>query len=436
LTDETKIINGRFHVEETLGVGAQGRTFLARDGETDGPVALKRLSLTDALDWKAIELFEREGNALASLDHPYIPSYVDAFHVEDGGRREFYLAQSYIEGDTLEALVQAGERWDSDALVDFLDQLLDILIYLGGRRPPVVHRDIKPTNLLRDPDGRYHLIDFGAVQTVVSSATGASTVIGTGGFVPVEQLMGQASPVSDLYSLGATAAYLASGVHPSQMECVGLRLQFRRYVQLRPAVAGLVERLLAPQPTDRFSSATEAQKALRDQTTTALARAFPYRVDGGRISFAYNDGAMVIEIRDRSGRRRFVTGAILCALTAIGLAAMAALMGGIAGWILGPLSLPFFLGAGAMATHRLARGRRRRVVVERGRLVVHSRAIGRWVRSLEVDVRDIIGIEDLTREQEVRIFSGVQTVVLPDLESAASEEIVTQLRLHTGVRDG
>ncbi len=428
---EPRIVAERYRIDGTIGVGSQGRTFLAHDLETDEPVALKRLSLADALDWKAIELFEREGQALESLDHPQIPRYIDAFH-EDTDTREFYLVQSFVKGDNLDVLVRDGERWDTDSLVDFLDQMLGILSYLGRRRPPVVHRDIKPTNIIRDDDGKYHLIDFGAVQTVVSSASGASTVIGTGGFVPVEQLMGRATSKSDLYSLGATAAYLASGVHPSDMESAALRLQFRRYVQLDSFVAGFIERLLEPKPADRFSSAGAAQKELRSRSEqTALVRALPYSTDNGLVDFAYEDTTLAVHVRNRPG---FVLSSNFGA--AFGATGLALLILGIVieGLITMAIGLPCLLIGFLLIAINLTRNRRREVRVGEGKLHFQSKLLGFVTEEQEISVRDLVEIG--ADGDSVYIVSGLSSLELPDLDSDERKEVVDQLRVHTGVSNG
>ena len=193
--DMAVILHNRFKLIRTLGEGAQGRVYLAEDTMSGARVVLKELLLGKASDWKAVELFERESAILKNLNHPAIPAYIDAFHLDDGER--IFLVQEYIAGDNLEALLEAGELFDEKVLRDFLRQILDILDYLQRFSPPVVHRDIKPSNILRGSRGKYYLIDFGGVQLITQDRVGGSTVVGTNGFMPPEQIIGRATPASD-----------------------------------------------------------------------------------------------------------------------------------------------------------------------------------------------------------------------------------------------
>src|SRR5690606_6627162 len=129
---------------EELGRGSQGVTYLAYELGLGRRVAVKKLAVSNVLDWKAIELFEREGEVLKSLNHRGIPRYIDAFHEdEDGeGRERFVLVQEYVEGEDLEALIGQGLRMDAAGTRDFLEQMLEILAYLHALDPAVIHRDI------------------------------------------------------------------------------------------------------------------------------------------------------------------------------------------------------------------------------------------------------------------------------------------------------
>ncbi|MFU8802847.1 MAG: serine/threonine protein kinase [Bradymonadaceae bacterium] len=252
------LLKGRYEILEILGRGGQGETFLARDTHDDRLVAVMRLSVFQAQNWKGIELFEREAEALSRLSHEAIPSYLDSFHIEDDDEVHFYLVQRYIEGEDLLRQMKAGLRFDEDGAKAFLKEMLEILVYLHGFAPPIIHRDIKPSNIMRRPDGSLALIDFGAVQTVIASTLGGSTIVGTTGFIAPEQFFGQALPASDLYSLGATMVQLLTHKHPSELEMEMMKLQFRNFINVSEELILLLERLLEPTVEDRFQSAREA----------------------------------------------------------------------------------------------------------------------------------------------------------------------------------
>jgi hypothetical protein len=207
---------GRWRVERELGSGSFGTTYLARGGDGKA-VALKQLRIDRMDDWKALELFEREARVLAALAHPRIPRHHD-FFAFDGAEAlaasalaehprpaSLVLVQDYVEGRTLREAVDAGARLDAAAIERVLRELLEVLDYLHTLHPPVIHRDIKPENVVIDASGAPHLLDFGAIQArLTSPGRYGSTTVGTLGYAPLEQIMGQAQPASDLYALAMT----------------------------------------------------------------------------------------------------------------------------------------------------------------------------------------------------------------------------------------
>lgn len=259
------LIRGRYRAISRLGQGAQGTLHLAEDIQTGAKVAVKELNLEFVEEWKAIELFEREGTALESLDHPSIPDYVDAFHeADEGGTEKFYLVQEYMEGTPLSQRIEAGELFDEEQAREFLIEMLKTLDYLASLNPPVVHRDIKPSNIIVRPDDTFSLVDFGAVQTLVAETVGGSTVVGTTGFMPPEQLMGRATPASDIYGLGATVLKAMTGTDPADFEMVRMKLVFRDTLHASGAFATVLERMLEPDVGSRFQNAAEVVEALED----------------------------------------------------------------------------------------------------------------------------------------------------------------------------
>ncbi|MEM7160351.1 MAG: protein kinase [Myxococcota bacterium] len=251
---------GPWIIEDRLGGGGSATTYRAhREGE-ERRVALKCFQISGAESWKAFELFEREAETLRSLDNPAIPRFIDAFVHED---TSFHIVQELVEAPSLRDLIERGHRWSREQLVDVAQQVLAILGWLHDLAPPVVHRDIKPSNLLRGDDGRVHLIDFGAVQQRLNlRPEGGSTVVGTHGYMAPEQLMGRASPASDLYGLGTTLVHLASGHHPADLPARGLELDFDAVVSLPEPMRAWLRKMCAADPMQRFSSAAQAKAAL------------------------------------------------------------------------------------------------------------------------------------------------------------------------------
>ncbi len=271
---KTPLVAGRYRVLADIGRGAQARTYRALDGETGEEVALKELDLKRAQDWKAIELFEREGRVLGSLDHPGIPRYLDAFSVEDDdGTTRFLLAQEFVAGESLRERIEAGHLLDEAQARALLDSLFGILDYLHSHSPPVVHRDIKPANIIVRDSADFALVDFGAVQEVVQQTVGGDTIVGTSGFLPPEQLMGRARPASDLYALGATVVYAMSGARgagPCGDPSAGRRL--RRGRRRHPAVVPRPRARRRSRPRTRCRGRVSRRRAGRPADRTRAAR--------------------------------------------------------------------------------------------------------------------------------------------------------------------
>ena len=265
------IIAQRYRILDILGQGGNGITYKAQELESGKRVALKALSLRHMGDWKQMELFEREAKILAQLNHPGIPRYLDYFTVDTSEDRAFYLAQQLVEGQSLGKLVENGWRTNEKGVRRIAAQVLEILSYLHDFHPPVIHRDIKPQNLIlanfSHPLGsQIFLVDFGAVQdTYHSTLTGGSTVIGTFGYMAPEQFRGQALPATDLYGLGATLLFLLTHRSPADIPTDRLKINFRYHVQISPELANFLEKMLEPDIKDRFQSASEALEALNNQ---------------------------------------------------------------------------------------------------------------------------------------------------------------------------
>ncbi|MFU8807368.1 MAG: serine/threonine protein kinase, partial [Bradymonadaceae bacterium] len=249
-----ELIAGRYEVLKKIGEGGQGVTWLARDRMQEHPVVLKEFSLKEASSLDALVFFEREARVLARQEHPRIPKYVDFF--EDEGR--FFLAQQFVEGKSLQALIEDGRRWTVEELQGMTRQVLEILAYLQAHSPPVIHRDIKPANLIMGDDGELVLVDFGAIHCLEQELHGAIHLVGTTGYMAPEQFTGRSLLATDLYSLGATIIHLASHRHPSELPREGLTLCFSSLVQLTPEFTRYLEILADPMAEDRFSNAKEA----------------------------------------------------------------------------------------------------------------------------------------------------------------------------------
>jgi serine/threonine protein kinase len=275
---------GRWHIEAWLGSGGFGTTFLAR-GDDGSPVVLKQLRIDRMDDWKSLELFEREARVLATLAHARIPRYHDFFAfdgIEALAASELaahprpaslVLVQGYIEGRALREAIAAGKRFEAAEIERILRDLLDVLAYLHGLHPPVIHRDIKPENVVLDTGGRPHLVDFGAIQTrLLAPNHVASTAVGTFGYVPMEQIMGQSRPASDLYALAMTLLVTITHAAPDSLPIdphtskVDVRAASPH---LPEPIARTLDAMLEPAVGMRVATARAALDVLDGRTTHA-----------------------------------------------------------------------------------------------------------------------------------------------------------------------
>ncbi len=240
--------DGRFVQLGPLGEGAQARTYEGVDKREGRPVAIKRFDVRGARAWKDVELAEREARVLSSLSHPSLPAYVD--HFDEGGA--LFLVMEKIEGESLAAMKKRGARFDEAEVVRFLRDAATTLDYLHGRAPPVIHRDLKPGNVIRRPDGSYAFVDFGAVRDKLRPE-GGSTVVGTFGFMAPEQFQGRALPGSDVYAIGATALSMLTGEDPEALPHKGLAIDVRKALGSRVdrSLVEALERMRDPDPARR-----------------------------------------------------------------------------------------------------------------------------------------------------------------------------------------
>src|SRR5208282_5686970 len=250
------ILQNRYLVERLIGGGGMGMVYLARDQRlSNRPCAIKEMVdhfIDPQQRLEANEYFAREADTLAQLKHPAIPGISDRF--DDLNRH--YLVMEYVEGRNLEEELAAnGGPLAEGLVIDIGRQLCDVLSYLHSFTPPVVYRDMKPSNVMLTPKGRVVLIDFGIARLFRAARKG--TMIGTLGFAPPEQYQGMVDPRSDIYSLAATLHYILTGRDPEKFP----PFSFPPVRELRPEVsgnlAGSLDMALAYKLEDRPQSVHE-----------------------------------------------------------------------------------------------------------------------------------------------------------------------------------
>jgi hypothetical protein len=282
LTEQPRTIAERYEVVRQLGRGGFATTWLCRPkAEPARLVAVKelRLGASDAVDdgnpeWKHVELFEREAKVLAMLRHQSVPRVIEYFeHARERGLG-LYLVQEYVDAPSLRERLDRGPLLGAEELERVVHGLLDVLEYLHGRAPPVFHRDVKPSNILIRDDGQPVLIDFGGVCLGWRPPTQVgTTVVGTFGYMPPEQLLGHVGATTDLYALGATLLELASGMPPHEFPWDTGRLEVPDDLPADPRLVRLIRALLEPAPRKRPASAAAARAIYTSEPSPSVALA-------------------------------------------------------------------------------------------------------------------------------------------------------------------
>jgi eukaryotic-like serine/threonine-protein kinase len=264
-----EILGDRYLIERQLGKQAGRQTLLARDKDTQALVVIKLLTFSNDFEWDDLKLFEREAETLKSLSHPAIPRYLDYFELDTPAGKGFALVQSYIEAKSLEEYLSAGRTFSETDIKQLAKALLEILTYLHSQKPPVIHRDIKPHNILlanrSNSIGQVYLVDFGSVQTLATQEGRTVTVVGTYGYMPPEQFGGRAVPASDLYSLGATLIALLTRTHPADLPQKDMRIKFAQIAKVSPTFADWLKWMTEPNVERRLHSAQSALEALEQK---------------------------------------------------------------------------------------------------------------------------------------------------------------------------
>ncbi len=267
-----QILRDRYLIKSLLGRKTGRRTFLAEDLQTNSTVVIELLLFNPDFVWDDLKLFDREVAVLKSLDLEAIPQYLDSFDADTELGKGFALVQTYIDARSLQEWVESGRTFSESDIKSIAQELLQILDYLHHRQPPVIHRDLKPSNILLanrsgNSPGQVYLVDFGSVQT--AQAGGTITVVGTYGYMPPEQFGGHTQPASDLYALGATLIYLATGSHPSELPQQEMRIGF-----VDALAQGLHQRVnLSSQTIDWLKWLTEPSLDLRLKSASAALEA-------------------------------------------------------------------------------------------------------------------------------------------------------------------
>jgi serine/threonine protein kinase len=267
-----ELFAGRYRLERRLGVGGMATVQLAFDTRLERNVAVKLLAEHLADDSSFVSRFRREALAAARLVHPNVVQVFD-FGLDDETHRNF-IVMEYVDGQSCAEILRERGTLPADEAVEILAQSCRGLAY--AHRHGVIHRDVKPGNLMRSHDGMVKLADFGIAKAAEQSdITKVGSVLGTAAYLAPEQARGEpAGPASDMYALGVVAYQLLAGRLPYEAASLTdlARLQDSGppprldevTPDVSPALAAAVARALHRDPDQRYADASEMETALRD----------------------------------------------------------------------------------------------------------------------------------------------------------------------------
>jgi outer membrane protein assembly factor BamB/tRNA A-37 threonylcarbamoyl transferase component Bud32 len=272
------VLMDRYLIQDVIGVGGMGSVYSARD--LHFPKVVKLVAVKEMINQAPdplvratiVQNFEREANILVTLNHPSIPKIFDFFTYKDRS----YLVEEYVSGRDLEAILKARNDFiPEDQVIGWAIELCDVLDFLHNHKPePIIFRDMKPSNIMINAHNRVVLVDFGIAKVFTTNQKG--TMIGTEGYSPPEQYRGEATPLADIYALGATLHHLLTMRDP-RLE-PPFTFNERPIKRYNPNVSleleTVVNTALNYNPQDRFKDAAAMKEALMGvaRKTGALAR--------------------------------------------------------------------------------------------------------------------------------------------------------------------
>lgn len=258
------LVDGKYKILNKVGQGGMSVVYLAMNERANKQWAIKEVRKDGGSDFEVVKQnLVAETDILKKLNHRHLPSIIDVIDMDDS----FLIVMDYIEGITLKQVLEREGVQPQEKVVEWAKQICDVLGYLHSRKPPIIYRDMKPSNVMLKPDGNIMVFDFGTAREYKTGNIEDTTCLGTKGYAAPEQYggHGQTDARTDIYCLGATLYHLLTGHNPSQPPYV-----MRPIRQWNPNLSSGLEQIIlkctAQDPNDRYQSCAELMYALDHYT--------------------------------------------------------------------------------------------------------------------------------------------------------------------------
>ncbi len=269
MTKEGTVLDGKYEIWKEVGRGGMSIVYLARDNRLNKQWAVKEIKNDGSKSTQMLlKGLEREANILKNVDHPVLPRIVDIIN-QDG---TIYVVMDFIEGTTISDRLKKEGAQPQELVIEWGLQLASALDYLHNMNPPVIYRDMKPSNVMIKPEGGVKLIDFGTAKEYVIENNADTTALGTRGYAAPEQFgdsqgrgIYNTDARTDIYNLGATLYHIVTGMNPCEPP-----YEIKPIREWNPALSSGLEKIIQkctqPDPNDRYQNCTELMYALEHYT--------------------------------------------------------------------------------------------------------------------------------------------------------------------------
>ncbi len=254
------LVDGKYKILNKIGQGGMSVVYLAMNERANKQWAIKEVRKDGVQNFEVVKQgLIAETEMLKKLSHPNLPSIIDVID----GDGTFLIVMDYIEGRHLESVVKEYGAQSQEDVIEWAKQLCDVLSYLHSRKPPIIYRDMKPSNVMLKPDGKVMLIDFGTAREFKENSVADTTCLGTQGYAAPEQYggHGQTDARTDIYCLGATLYHLLTGHNPSEPPYEMYPIRYWN-PDLSSGLEEIILKCTQKNPDDRYQNCGELLYAL------------------------------------------------------------------------------------------------------------------------------------------------------------------------------